>query len=132
ADREPAGSVGHQALPLRRADRRAQVRLAREARLADATLRRVQRDDVIALLHAGHAGADVDDDPGALVSEDHPEQPLAIGARARELVGVADAGRLDLDEDLARLRSLEVDLLDDERFASLIRNCRTRLHGQPR
>ena len=39
------------------------------------------------------------------------EQALGIGARARELVGVADAGGLDLDQHLARPRALELDLL---------------------
>ena len=51
-------------------------------------------------------GPDVDDDAGALVPEDRREQTLRVGARQRELVGVADAGGLDLDQHLAGLRAL--------------------------
>ena len=61
--------------------------------------------------------ADLDDDAGALVAEDRREEALRIGARERELVGVADAGRLDLDQDLAGLRAFELDGLDRERLA---------------
>ena len=55
---------------------------------------------------------DVDDDARALMAEDHREQAFGIAARARELVGVADARRLDLDQHLAELRSFQVDFLD--------------------
>ena len=65
---------------------------------------------MVALLHALHARADLDDDAGALVPEDRREQPFRIGAREGVFVGVADAGRLDLDQNLAGLRPLEIDL----------------------
>src|SRR6185437_4572415 len=55
ADREPAGAVGHHALALGRADGRAEVGLAGEAGLALPALRRVERNDVIALFHRGDA-----------------------------------------------------------------------------
>ena len=48
AEREAARAVGHHALALRRADRRAQIGLARQAGLALPALGRVERDDVIA------------------------------------------------------------------------------------
>ena len=64
-------------------------------------------------------GPDVDDDAGALVAEDRREQAFGVGARERELVGVADAGRLDLDQHLAGPRAFEVDLHDLERLALL-------------
>jgi hypothetical protein len=51
-EREAAGAVGHQALALRRADRGAQVGLARQARLALPAFGRVERNDVVALLAA--------------------------------------------------------------------------------
>ena len=117
ADREAARAVRHHALALRRADRRAQIGLARQARLALAALRRVQRNDVIADLQRGHAATDVDHDAGAFVTEDHREQAFGIRARARELIGVAHAARLDLDQHLAVARSIEVDGDDFERFA---------------
>ena len=46
-----------------------------------AALRRVERDDVIAGLHRGHAGADLAHDARALVAEDDGEEPLGVGAR---------------------------------------------------
>ena len=62
-------------------------------------------------------GADVDDDASALVAEDRGKQALGVGAREREFVGVADAGRLDLDQHLALARPLEIDLGDFERLS---------------
>ena len=93
-----------------------------------AALGRVERDDVVALLHAGDARADVDDDAGAFVAEDGREEPFGIGARAGELVGVADAGGLDLDEHLAGARPFELDLLDDERLAGFVGDGGAGLH----
>ena len=72
---------------------------------------------MVAGLQRRHAAADLDHDAGAFVAEDHREQAFGIGARARELVGVADAGRLDLDQHLAGPRSFELDGLDYERLA---------------
>ncbi|MCY1535801.1 hypothetical protein D9M68_712230 [compost metagenome] len=51
ADREARGAVGHQALALGRADRGAEIGLARQAGRAGAAFGRVERNDVIALLH---------------------------------------------------------------------------------
>ena len=84
---------------------------------------------MIALLHARHARADVDDDARALVAEDRREEPLGILARERVLVGVADAGRLDLDEHLALLRPLEVDRLDRERLPCAVGDGGACFHG---
>ena len=89
-------------------------------RLALPAFRRVERNDVVALLQRGHAGADIDDDARALVAEDRREQPFRIGAGAGEFVGVADAGRLDLDQHLAGFRPVEIDRLDDEGVAGLV------------
>src|SRR5712691_3235668 len=88
--RKARGAIGHQALALRGADRGAEVGLARQARRALPAFRRVERNDVIALLHAGHAWPDVDHDAGALVAEHRREQPFGVGAGERELVGVTD------------------------------------------
>ena len=72
-EREARGAVRHDALALRGADGGAQVGLARQAGRALPAFRRVERDDVIALLHAGHARSDVDDDAGALMAQDGRE-----------------------------------------------------------
>jgi hypothetical protein len=84
---------------------------------------------VVAGHEARDARAHVDDDARALVAEDDREQALRIGPRARELVGVADAGGLDLDEDLAGLGPVELDVLDDERLASLVTDGGTGAYG---
>jgi hypothetical protein len=76
---------------------------------------------VVALLQRRHPVADVDHHARPLVPEDHREEPLGIGTRARELVGVADARRLQLDQHLASLRAVELDLLDDQRLPYLVR-----------
>jgi hypothetical protein len=46
------------------------------------------------------------------MAEDGGEQPLGVRAREGEFVGVADAGGLDLDQNLARARAIEVDVHD--------------------
>jgi hypothetical protein len=59
---------------------------------------------MIAGLQRGHALAHLHHDARALMAEDGREQPFRVGARQREVVGVADAGGLDLDQNLARCR----------------------------
>ena len=76
-------------------------------------------------------GPDVDHHAGALVTEDHREQALRIGARAGELVRMADAGRADLDQDLAGLRPVEIDGFHDQRLASGIGDGGTGFHLFP-
>ena len=71
---------------------------------------------MIALLHAGHARADIDDDAGALMAQDGGEQPLRVGAGKRELVGVADAGRFYLDQYFPGFRPVQIHLGDFERL----------------
>ena len=62
------------------------------------------------------ARPDIDHDAGALVPEDRREQAFWVGTGQRELVGVADAGGLHLDQHFAGLRSLEVNLHDLKRL----------------
>ena len=116
---EAAGPVRHQALALRRADRGAEIGAARQAGFALPAFRRVERDDVVAGLHRGHARADLAHDARALVAEDGGKLALRIEARERVGVGVADAGRHDLDQHLAGLRAVDVDRLDGERLVGL-------------
>ena len=72
---------------------------------------------MVALLHRRHAGADIDDDAGALVAEDRRKQALRIGARQGELVGMTDASRLDLDQHFAGTWAVKLYIRDFERFA---------------
>src|SRR5262249_49924507 len=110
ADREARGAVRHDALALRRADGGAQIGLARQAGRTLPAFRRIERNNVIALFRAGDARADIDDDAGALMAEHRREQPLRVGAREREFVGMADAGRFYLDHYLPSFRAVQVHL----------------------
>src|SRR5438094_1416336 len=111
-EREAAAAVWHHALPLRHAYRLAQVGLAGEAVFALPAFGSVEGNDVIAFFHARDSRPHLGHHACALVSENRREQALGVGARARELVGVADAGRLDLDQHFARLRPLQLHGLD--------------------
>ena len=128
ADREAARAIGHHALALGGADLGAQVRLARQAALALATLGRVERNDVIALLQRSDPGAHIHDDAGTLVPEDRRKQPLRVRARARELIRMADTGSLQLHQHLAGLRALQVHGDDFQRLAGGVGDCGTCFH----
>src|SRR5882672_4250098 len=106
-ERKARRAVGHHALTLGRADRGAEIGLAGEAGFAGAAFGRVERDHVIALLQRDDAGPDVDHHARTLMAEDHRKEPFGIAAGTRELVGVADARCLDLDQHLAELRPFE-------------------------
>src|SRR5271169_3813322 len=71
---------------------------------------------------ARHPVPDIDDNAGAFVAEDRRKQPLGVSARQRELVGMADAGRLDLDQHLAVLWAVELDRLDRQLLSGLVRD----------
>jgi hypothetical protein len=62
------------------------------------------------------------------MAEDRGEQTLGVGARQREIVGVADAGGLDLDQDLARLGAVEVHIHDLQRLSGFERDGGTCAH----
>ena len=72
---------------------------------------------MVAGFQRGDAGADLAHDAGAFMAEDRREDAFRVGARQRVGVGVADAGRHDLDQHLAGLRAFDVDGLDGERLA---------------
>src|SRR3546814_8953215 len=93
AQREAARSVGHKALPLRAADRCAQVRFLTEAGFAFPTFGRVERDHMIANFHGGHARSHFPYNPRTLMAEDRRENSLAILALQGVSVGMADACR---------------------------------------
>jgi len=91
---------------------------------------RAERDDVVPLLQRRHAGTDIGDDARPLVAENRREDTLGIGTGKRVFVGgVADAGRLDLDHDLACPRAFDVHSLQAERLARLAGHGSTNLHG---
>jgi hypothetical protein len=63
------------------------------------------------------AGTDLHDDARALVPEDAGEQALRVLPRERVFVGMADAGRFQLDQHFARFRAPDLDHFDTEWFA---------------
>lgn len=126
---EPGGTVGHQPLALGRADRGAQVGLARKAAFALAAFRGVQGDDMIARLDRRHARADLAHDPGAFMAEHAGEDSLAVESVERIGIGMADARRHDLDQNLARLGTFQVELDDFQRLLRFKGNGGTGLHG---
>jgi len=83
---------------------------------------------VVAGLDAGDAGADFDDDAAAFMAEHGREDAFRIIAAERERVGVADAGRGDLHQHLARLGRRDVDFDDLQRLARFEGNGRTAFH----
>src|SRR5437660_12932489 len=92
---EAAGAVGHHAFALGSADRGAKVGLAAEARLTLPAFGRVQRDNMVARLHAGDPRTDLAHDASSFVAEDRREDAFAVEAVQRVGVGVADARRHD-------------------------------------
>src|SRR6266446_9923506 len=120
AAREPAGAVRHHPLALRRADRHAQIGFARQAIFALSAFWCVERDHMIALGDACYLAPDIDDDAGALMSEACREEPFGISPRQGELVGVADPGRLDLEQNLPVFWPVELDGFDRERLPGLV------------
>src|ERR1700733_10635637 len=129
ANREATGTVRHHALALRGTDGGAQIGLARQAALALAAFGRVERDNVVALLDRGDPWADVDNDSGAFMAQDRRKQSFGVPARARELIRMAYPGRLEFDQNLAGLRTLEVHRHDFERLTGRIGNSCACFHG---
>src|SRR5207244_6543592 len=97
----------------------AEVRPAGAAGAAAPAGRHEREDDVLAAREPVDPLADLLDDAGALVSEHHRPATLAELAVSKPHVGVADAGRRDAHEHLARLRRIELDLLDAHRPSGL-------------
>jgi hypothetical protein len=63
------------------------------------------------------------------MAHDGRKQAFGIGARDGELIGVADSGRLDLDQHLAPLGPLEVELDDLQGLGFLKGDCSAGFHG---
>src|SRR5690606_32751422 len=73
-------------------------------------------DDVVAPAEVVDAGADLLDDAGAFVAEDHRHRPRP-GAVDHRKVGVTEAGGGDLHQYFAGAGRVELDLLDPQRPA---------------
>src|SRR5437764_3587029 len=83
---------------------------------------------MVAFGNARHAAPDIDDDARPLMAEDRREETLRVAAGPCELVGMADPGRLDLDQHLSVLGAVELNLLDLERLTGLESDSSACLH----
>src|ERR1700676_5413857 len=127
---EARGAVGHQPLALGGTDGGAQIGFLAETAFALAAFGRVKRDHMIARLHRDDARSHLANDAGALMAEDRGKDSLAVEAVKGVGVGVADAGRLDFDQDLAGLRALQIKLDDFKRLLCFERDSGTGLHSK--
>jgi hypothetical protein len=84
---------------------------------------------VITGLQRRHAGTDLYHYAGAFMPQDRWKQALAVETVQRIGVGVADAGRLDLDQDLAGARTFQVNLNDFEGLLGFECDGGAGLHG---
>jgi hypothetical protein len=110
---EARRAVRERSFEHRRKRRLAEVRAPLAAERAAAAAGQPGEDDVVAGRDRRHAGADLLDDARALVAEYHGQR-VRRHARNHVPVAVADAARLDADEDLAVARGGQLDLLDAE------------------
>src|SRR5256885_2223776 len=94
-----------------------------------AALYDVEPDALVALFARCYARPNIDDDAGALMSHDCREEALRIGARQRVGVGVAHAGRLDLDKHLAGFRPVEPHRFDRQGLPRFVSHRRARFHA---
>jgi hypothetical protein len=73
-----------------------------------------------------HARTDLDHNARAFMTKDRRERAFGVFTGQREGIGVADTGRLHLDQHLAGLRPFELHRFDLERLARL--ECHRRAH----
>ena len=85
-----------------------------QAKLALAAFRRVQRNDVVTLLQRRHARPYVHHNTGAFMAQDGGEDAFGIGTAECVVVGMANAGGLDLHQHFAKLGALQIDRFDGE------------------
>ncbi|MND79056.1 hypothetical protein D3C80_707820 [compost metagenome] len=83
---------------------------------------------MVALLDRGDAGADINHDASTFMAEDRREQTFRIGTGEREIIRVADAGRLDLDQHFAGARTFKLNGHDLKRFSCLNGNSGAYVH----
>ena len=86
---------------------------------------------MVARPKAGHPGADLADDAGALMAQNGRKHPFRVGTRQREGVRMADAGGHNLDKHLAGARTVEIDFHDFKGLAGFHCNCGAGFHHSP-
>ena len=114
---ESSGAVGHQPFALGFADLLAQVGLARLAEFALTTFGRIQRDHMIAHLHAGDAFAERFDNTAAFVTQHAGKDSFRVITRKSKGIGMADAAGDNAHQHFAWLRWHHVDLFNNQWLA---------------
>jgi hypothetical protein len=84
---------------------------------------------VVALADRRDAWADIHHHARTLMAEDRRKEPLRIGARKGELVGVADPGRPDFDQHFAGAWAFQLHGRHFERLAGSQRDGGANIHG---
>ena len=84
---------------------------------------------MVARLYAGDPCPDLADDPRGFVAEHAGKEAFAVESVERVGVGVADARRHDLDQNLAGFKTFEVHLDDLQRLLGLECDCGAGLDG---
>jgi hypothetical protein len=107
---KPAAAVRHQALALGFSDRLAQIGFARQAILALAAFRGVQRNDMIADTDRADAWACFHHHTGAFMTKDRWENTFRVSTREGKFIGMANASRLNFNQDFAGPRAIKVNL----------------------
>src|SRR5580692_97144 len=126
---EARGAIGHYPFALGGADRRAQIGLLAKAAFALAAFGSVERNDVVARLHRGHAGANFAHDTGTLMAEDGWKEAFTVKAVERVGIRVANAGRLDFNQDFAGFRPVQIELDDFQRLLGFESDGSACFHG---
>ena len=120
--RQARRAVRQEPAALLLADRKAEIRARVAAVSALAALRGEERHHVVARAQRADALPDALHDARAFVAEHRRRVARRIGARRRVEIGMADAAGHEADEDLARLRLRELELLHRQGSVELLEN----------
>ena len=118
-------SAGHQDRP-----HVAQVLAARRAPSAAAARGNERRDDMVARREIAYARPDLGNDARALVAADQRKRSGTV-AGAEMMVGVAETGRLERNQDFTLGGWIEFDFLDAPGLVDTPQHGSMHLHGDP-
>ena len=77
---------------------------------------------MVAFLQAHHARPHIHNDTGAFVPKNRRENSLWVCSRTSKFVGMANSGRPDFYQNLARPRPIKLDSFDTQRRPGLVCN----------
>ena len=79
--------------------------------------RRVERNNVIAFFKAGNTGANVNHNARTLVPQNSGKNAFRVSARERVVVGMANAGSFNLNQNLTKFWTFQIDSFNGQGFA---------------